>query len=238
MPFYQKKGQLPHKRHTQFAKPDGTLHHEQLFGTIGFDGMSSLLYHLYPPTMVASVDAPRNARPVEGVREHITSRRVPGFEAPSSGAALESRVPLMFNADCVIAVARPDAADSDARFYKNADSDEVVFIHDGAGTLHTMFGDLQYNPGDYLVIPRGVIHRWAPEKGSDQRWLVIESAQPIVTPKRYRNHFGQLLEHSPYCERDFRSPTLQPPVDQTGAFPIDIREGRHDPYRHLPAPPL
>lgn len=224
MPFYQKKGQLPHKRHTQFAKPDGTLHHEQLFGTIGFDGMSSLLYHLYPPTMVASVDAPRNARPVEGVREHITSRRVPGFEAPSSGAALESRVPLMFNADCVIAVARPDAADSDARFYKNADSDEVVFIHDGAGTLHTMFGDLQYNPGDYLVIPRGVIHRWAPEKGSDQRWLVIESAQPIVTPKRYRNHFGQLLEHSPYCERDFRSPTLQPPVDQTGAFPIDIRK--------------
>ena len=106
MPFYQKKGQVPPKRHTQFTKADGTLHHEQLFGTIGFVGMSSLLYHLHPPTMVQSVDVPRDARPVEGVREHITSRRLPGGDVPSSGTALGARVPLMFNADCTIAVAR------------------------------------------------------------------------------------------------------------------------------------
>jgi homogentisate 1,2-dioxygenase len=224
MPFYQRKGQLPHKRHTQFTKPDGTLHHEQLFGTIGFVGMSSLLYHLYPPTMVAAVADPRDARPVEGVREHITSRRIPGFAATSSGHALDARIPMMFNADCTISVARPDAEDEADRFYKNADSDEVVFIHDGEGTLETMFGHLAYKPGDYLVIPRGVIHRWAPVSGSEQRWLVVESAHPIVTPKRYRNHFGQLLEHSPYCERDFRTPELQAPVDREGAFPIDIRK--------------
>jgi len=224
MPFYQKKGQVPPKRHTQFTKADGTLHHEQLFGTIGFVGMSSLLYHLHPPTMVQSVDVPRDARPVEGVREHITSRRLPGGDVPSSGTALGARVPLMFNADCTIAVARPDCADEADRFYKNADSDEVVFIHDGKGTLHTLFGDLAYGPGDYLVIPRGVIHRWTPEEGTEQRWLVVESAHPIVTPKRYRNHFGQLLEHSPYCERDLRTPEHVPAVDRAGAFPIDGRK--------------
>ena len=113
MPFYQRKGQLPHKRHTQFAKSDGTLHHEQLFGTIGFVGMSSLLYHLYPPTMVDSVEPPRDLRPVEGVKEHLMSRRVPGFAPPSSGRALDARVPLMFNADCTISIARPTATDDE-----------------------------------------------------------------------------------------------------------------------------
>lgn len=85
MPFYQQRGQVPQKRHTQFTKSDGTLHHEQLFGTIGFVGMSSLLYHLQPPTMVRSVSEPVDTRPKEGVRENLTSRRVLGFNAPSSG---------------------------------------------------------------------------------------------------------------------------------------------------------
>jgi len=224
MPFYQQRGQIPHKRHTQFPKADGTLHHEQLFGTIGFVGMSSLLYHLYPPTMVKSVSEPVDARPVEGVKENLKSRRVPGFSAPSSGHALAARVPMMFNADCTISVARPTEADPGDRFYKNADSDEVVFIHDGEGVLETMFGTLAYRPGDYLVIPRGVIHRWAPASGSEQRWLIVESAHPVVTPKRYRNHFGQLLEHSPFCERDFRVPEHVPAVDREGDFPIDVRK--------------
>jgi len=223
MPFYQQRGQVPQKRHTQFTKSDGTLHHEQLFGTIGFVGMSSLLYHLQPPTMVRSVSDPVDTRPKEGVRENLTSRRVLGFNAPSSGHALAARVPLMFNADCTISVARPTESDPTDRFYKNADADEVVFIHDGTGVLETMFGRLEYRPGDYLVIPRGVIHRWGPSN-DPQRWLIVESAHPIVTPKRYRNHFGQLLEHSPFCERDFRTPELTPAIDRKGDFPIDIRK--------------
>ncbi len=223
MPFYQQRGQVPQKRHTQFTKSDGTLHHEQLFGTIGFVGMSSLLYHLQPPTMVRSVSDPVDTRPKEGVRENLTSRRVLGFNAPSSGHALAARVPLMFNADCTISVARPTESDPTDRFYKNADADEVVFIHDGTGVLETMFGRLEYRPGDYLVIPRGVIHRWGPSNDT-QRWLIVESAHPIVTPKRYRNHFGQLLEHSPFCERDFRTPELTPAIDRKGDFPIDIRK--------------
>ena len=116
MPFYQQRGQVPHKRHTQFAKPDGTLHHEQLFGTIGFVGMSSLLYHLYPPTMVREVSSPVDMRPTEGVKENITSRRVPGFQAPSSGHALDARVPMMFNSDCTISIARPTDSDPADRF--------------------------------------------------------------------------------------------------------------------------
>ena len=172
MPFYQQRGQIPHKRHTQFPKADGTLHHEQLFGTIGFVGMSSLLYHLYPPTMVKSCLGAGGCPTGGRGQGNLKSRRVPGFSAPSSGHALAARVPMMFNADCTISVARPTEADPADRFYKNADSDEVVFIHDGEGVLETMFGTLAYRPGDYLVIPRGsstVGHR--PRGPSNAGWL-------------------------------------------------------------------
>ena len=223
MPFYTQLGKIPHKRHTTFRKEDGSLHHEQLFGTIGFAGMSSLLYHLHRPTMVKAVGEPVDVRPVAAVERNMMSRKLEGFKVAPHPDVIAGRVPVLFNNDCTIALAAPTASMPEDQFYKNADCDEVVFVHEGSGTLRTMFGQVKFVSGDYLVIPRGVIHNWVFD-GTDNRLFITESAHPVYTPKRYRNYFGQLLEHSPYCERDFRGPEELETHDQLGDFTIRIKK--------------
>lgn len=229
MPFYHKLGQVPDKRHTQFRKADGSLHHEQLFGTIGFVGMSSLLYHLHRPTMVKRVGASKDVRPKAAVENNLLSRKLEGFRVKPCADYLESRVPILFNADVTIHLAAPTSSMDNEAFFKNADADEVVFVHEGSGTLHTMLGNLPFKPGDYIVIPRGIIHRFAFD-GENNRLFITESAHPVYTPKRYRNHFGQLLEHSPYCERDMHPPAKLETFDQLGEFTIHIQKqgARHE----------
>ena len=223
MPFYQRLGKIPHKRHTQFEKPDGSLHHEQLFGTIGFVGMSSLLYHLRRPTMVKRVGKSVNVAPKPAVENNLLSRKLEGFKVTPKPGYLESRTPVLFNSDVTILLAAPTTSMDDEAFYKNSDGDEVVFVHEGSGVLHTMLGKIPFGAGDYLVIPRGIIHRFV-FASSANRLFITESAHPVYTPKRYRNHFGQLLEHSPYCERDMRPPTDLETFDQVGEFTIRIKK--------------
>ena len=222
MPFYQKQGQFPHKRHTQFRKENGSLFHEELFGTIGFDGMSSLLYHVHPPTMVKEVGASKSIAPKIAVDKNMKAYRFKGFDVKPTEDYLESRVPVLTNKDCTISLAAPTST-MHSYFYKNAQNDEVVFIHEGSGTLKTQFGDLDFSEGDYLVIPRGMIQQFK-FNDSKNRLLIIESGHPIYTPKRYRNWFGQLLEHSPYCERDLRTPKLTQAKDETGDFTIKVKK--------------
>ena len=221
MPFYQKLGAIPPKRHTQFRQENGELYHEQLFGTVGFVGMSSLLYHRQRPTQVVEVLGSEDVRPVAAVERNLLSRKLDGWAVKPGKDWLGSRVPTLFNSDCTVALAAPPKVERDD-IYKNADQDEVVFVHRGEGVLETMFGQIAYGPGDYLVIPRGVMHRfkWATD---DNRALIVESASPVVTPKRYRNHFGQLLEHSPYCERDMRPPSALCDASGEGDGPFKVR---------------
>ena len=223
MPFYQQLGQIPHKRHTQFRKEDGTLHYEQLFGTIGFVGMSSLLYHLHRPTMVKRVEGSVDVQPRAAVENNLLSRKLEGFKVPPHSEYLKSRTPMLFNSDVTILLAAPSASMDPESFYKNADGDEVVFVHEGTGTLHTMMGKIPFGAGDYLVIPRGIIHRYEFDS-ENNRLLITESAHPVYAPKRYRNHFGQLLEHSPYCERDLRGPQDLEAIDALGEFIIRIKK--------------
>lgn len=222
MPFYQKQGQFPHKRHTQFRKEDGSLYHEELFGTIGFDGMSSLLYHNHPPTMVKEVGESKDVAPKIAVEKNMKAYRLKGFDVPATKDYLESRVPVLTNKDCTITLAAPSGSMTDY-FYKNAQNDEVVFVHEGSGTLKTQFGDLTFGEGDYLVIPRGMIQQFHFDT-EENRLFIIESSHPVYTPKRYRNWFGQLLEHSPYCERDLRTPVLGPASDEMGDFTIKVKK--------------
>lgn len=222
MPFYQKQGQFPHKRHTQFRKGDGSLYHEELFGTIGFDGMSSLLYHNHPPTMVKEVGESKDVAPKIAVEKNMKAYRLKGFDVPATEDYLESRVPILTNKDCTITLAAPSSSMTDY-FYKNAQNDEVVFVHEGSGTLKTQFGDLAFGEGDYLVIPRGMIQQFHFDT-AENRLFIVESSHPVYTPKRYRNWFGQLLEHSPYCERDLRSPILGPASDEMGDFTIKVKK--------------
>ena len=222
MPSYRQLGQLPQKRHTQFRKPDGSLYSEELFGEEGFSGCFSLLYHQHPPTRVSGIErygcVERNEWPQDVHRHHHlrTQRLEPG------GDAISGRRLLMYNSDCAISVAEPTAAMD--YFYRNAMGDEVLFVHHGEGALETTFGTLPYHEGDYLVIPRGTTWRVQPGGGATQRMLVIEGfGGPIQPPKRYRNEFGQLLEHAPYSERDLRVPTELPVHDERGEYQVRIK---------------
>jgi homogentisate 1,2-dioxygenase len=222
MPIYHRLGKIPPKRHTQFRKPDGALYHEQLFGTIGFDGMSSLLYHLQRPTQVKEVVSSVDVSPKIADAKTIKSRKLKGFDAVPEDDFLDSRKALLANSDVIVGVAAPRKSLTEY-FYKNADSDEMLFIHRGTGTLRTLLGNIPFEYGDYLIIPRGMIYQIEFDD-EDNRIFYCESNDPIYTPKRYRNHFGQLLEHSPFCERDYKLPRDLETHDETGEFRIKIKK--------------
>lgn len=222
MPFYHKLGQIPDKRHTIFRKPNGELYAEELVSTEGFSSTYSLIYHTYPPTMVKKIDEAYSVAPKIIVEKHLKHRSLHGFKIQPKADYLESRKAVLVNQDLHISLAAPQNSMSDY-FYKNADADELIFVHKGKGKFKSIYGSLEFNYGDYIVIPRGTIYQLEFED-SDNRLFIVESFSPIVTPKRYRNKFGQLLEHSPYCERDLRRPENLETFDLKGDFLIKIKK--------------
>ncbi|WP_224488489.1 homogentisate 1,2-dioxygenase [Robertkochia flava] len=222
MPFYHKLGKIPHKRHTIFKKPDGSLYYEQLFGTIGFDGMATNMYHLHRPTQVKEIRGKKDVTPKVAVSNNMQSFRFHGFKVKPEDDYLNSRKAVLTNSDCTIYLAAPKKSVKDY-FFKNADADELIFIHRGSGTLRTMLGNLEFKYGDYLLLPRGIIYQIDFET-EDNRLFIVESRRPIYTPKRYRNWFGQLLEHSPFCERDLRAPEHLETIDEKGEFLMKIKK--------------
>lgn len=222
MPIYHRLGKIPAKRHTQFRSPAGSLYHEQLFGTIGFDGMSSLSYHLYRPTMIREFRTSTNVIPKIAEEKTIRPRKLTGFDIPAEDDYLVSRKVLLVNTDIQIGLAAPRTSLTEY-FYKNADADEILFIHHGRGTLVTMLGNIPFEYGDYLIIPRGMIYQIRFDS-QDNRLLIAESFHPVYTPKRYRNWFGQMREQSPFCERDYKLPENLETHDETGNFTIKIKK--------------
>lgn len=203
MPRYVRLGHVPKQRHIQFRKPDGGLYAEQLFGTRGFSGPMSLMYHINLPTEVKSWEDRGSCKPTYLADEALRHRHLRTAKMPVKGDAISGRVPLMGNKDCLWSQAR--IGEQMNYYYKNAEADECLFIHDGEGELQSMFGTVPFHPGDYLVIPKGVIFRLE-FKSLPVRMIAIESFGPIEIPRRYRNEVGQLLEHAPYQERDIRPP--------------------------------
>jgi homogentisate 1,2-dioxygenase len=222
MPFYHQLGKIPPKRHTQFRKPDGSLYSEQLFGTIGFDGMYSNIYHENRPTQVKEILSQKSVAPKIAKPNNIQSYRLKGFDVTPCDDYLESRTPVLTNSDCTIILAAPKTSVTDY-FYKNTDADELIFIHKGSGTLKTFLGNIPFKYGDYLLVPRGVIYQMEFDD-ADNRLFIVESNHPIYTPKRYRNWFGQLLEHSPYCERDIRKPQALETHNEKGDFLMKVKK--------------
>jgi homogentisate 1,2-dioxygenase len=222
MPHYHKLGKIPHKRHTQFRKPDGSLYSEQLFSTEGFSSNSTLLYHCHPPTEIVKVDEPYSVAPKVAEEKMLKHRSFQGFNIKPENDFLDSRKAVLVNSDCHIVLAAPRESMT-GYFYKNADADEMIFVHEGAGVLRTQYGELTFGYGDYLVIPRGTIYQIS-FNGADNRLFILESFSPIRYPKRYLSHFGQLLEHAPYCERDIRQPENLETIDEAGDFLIRIKK--------------
>jgi homogentisate 1,2-dioxygenase len=221
MTYYLKLGHIPHKRHTQFRQPNGSLYHEEVMGVHGFSGIQAILYHLHPPTrvrgveMLCKVEIPYEEAGALHHRLFLTA------DVTSGGDAIEARIPMMGNGDVVLSIARPTKAMD--YWYKHGQGDDVLFIHDGTGVLETQFGNLHYRPGDYLVIPVGVIWRLIPDEGVEQRMLVVEAFGHIRPPKRYINDFGQFLENSPYCERDIRPPDNLITHEEKGEFEVHVK---------------
>ena len=222
MPFYYRLGQIPHKRHTQFRKPDGSLYSEQLFSTEGFSNDYSLLYHIHPPTQIIKSEHPVNAQPTIAEEKMLKHRSFEGFNIKPQKDWLQSRKPVLVNNDCHISLAAPQESMKDY-YFKNADADEVIFIHEGKGTLRTMYGDLPFGYGDYLLVPRGTIYRIEFE-GDKNRLFIVESFSPMRFPKKYLSKYGQLLEHSPYCERDIRPPVKLETHEEQGDFLIKTKK--------------
>lgn len=230
MPIYHSLGKKPAKRHTIFEKPKGGYYYEQLFGTEGFHGMASLLYHTHRPTEVKEIKLVEDITPKIAFQKSLVSRRLIGFDVAPKDDFLDSRTPLLINNDVHIGVAAPAKSMADY-FYKNASADELLFVHKGSGKLKTLLGTIPFKYGDYLIIPRGMIYQIYFDT-VDNRIFYVESFSPIYTPKRYRNEFGQLLEHSPYCERDFILPTDLETYDERGEFLIKIKK-QHNLYHYL-----
>jgi len=235
MPRYHQLGTIPHKRHTQFRKPDGSLYSEQLFSTEGFSSDYSLLYHYHPPTVIIHTEEPYDVMPRIAEEKMLKHRSFEGFKIKPEKDFLQSRLPVLVNSDCHIVLAAPQESMKDY-FYKNADADEMIFVHEGSGILHTQYGNLPFAYGDYLVIPRGTIYQIHFDSGNN-RLFVVESFSPIRYPKKYLSKYGQLMEHSPYCERDMRMPQNLEPFDKDGDFIIKTKKkGRmyHIHYGHHP----
>lgn len=222
MPRYHTLGNIPHKRHTVFKSPEGKFYYEELFGTVGFDGMSSILYHTQRPTQVKEVLKSYSVAPVAAIEKNMKSISLKGFDLPAKNDYLESRVPVLFNSDCIIVLAAPKKSLTDY-FYKNTDSDEVIFVHKGSGKLKTHLGNIDFEYGDYLVIPRGMIYQITFDT-EDNRLFIVESKHPVYTPKRYKNWFGQHLEHSPFCERDIHPPYELETHDENGEFVVKVKK--------------
>lgn len=219
MPFYHKMGSIPHKRHVQFTKPDGSLYAEQVMGTKGFSGIQSHLYHHRPPTAIKEVKQAAMQETSFTEQGPLKHHHFLTLACQSAGDSIESRVILLANEDLSIGIATPTQQMS--YFYRNGEGDELLFVHEGSGRLETIFGTIAYRSGDYLLIPIGTTYRLVPQTAS--RFLVIESRSGIYPPKRYRNEHGQLLEHSPFCERDIRVPDSLETFDEKGEFEIRVR---------------
>jgi homogentisate 1,2-dioxygenase len=222
MPIYHKLGNFPQKRHTVFQSPEGKHYYEQLFGTEGFSGMASLSYHVHRPTQVKEILSSKDVSPKIAVEKNIKAMLLKGFEVKPEDDFIDSRKLLMVNSDVLIGLAAPRKS-MKTYFYKNADADEMIFIHRGTGRLRTFLGTIPFEYGDYLIIPRGMIYQIEFDI-EDNRLLFLESYSPLYTPKRYRNHFGQLLEHSPFCERDLKLPQDLETHDEKGDFIIKIKK--------------
>jgi homogentisate 1,2-dioxygenase len=220
MPRYHRLGNIPPKRHSVFRKDNGSLYPEELVGSRGFSGPSALLYHLQRPTSVLDIIHLKNLErkadknPTLRLR-HFRTHRLPPVASPTL-----DRIPLLFNRDVALSVAQPQQTDD--FFYRNGQGDELIFAAEGRGVLESQMGELPFRPGDYLVIPRGILHRFRFDPGP-VRFLIVESAGELRTPARYRNEYGQLLEVSPFCERDIRVPGSLPVHEERGEFRLVVK---------------
>ncbi len=221
MPPYKQMGTIPPKRHTVFRDKDGELYREEVFGTEGFEGVQSILYHIHPPTAVTGLKGKRDVAPEQWSPSEHRHHHLQAGKVETTGDAIEARRVLMFSATCRVSVCNP--TEPTEAFFRNGGADELWFVRQGEGKIDTVFGEIYYKEGDYIHIPRGTTYRF--RRGQGHRFLLIESHEPITFPGKYVNQWGQFMEHAPYCERDLHGPRKLEPVDEQGPFELQLKMG-------------
>lgn len=208
-------GTIPRKHHIQLKDASGHLHWEQCITQDGFEAPYTITYHRHAPHRQLPMKTthgfagPRTAAQSEGLlKRHFLSQNLPA----TTKGPLDARLPMLFNADITLSVLKPGA--DDAVYFTNADGDDLFYVHEGGGTLRTLLGDLDFGPGDYVFVPRGILHRFTLKPGVAQWWLSIECRGGAHVPKQWRNGVGQLRMDAPYCHRDFKKPTFRGPLDE------------------------
>jgi homogentisate 1,2-dioxygenase len=228
---YQSIGSVPAKRHVQVRR-DGAgsaLLTEEVLGYEGFSGNETILYHLNSPCRLDSVGGFTPIEREEWVPEAHVHRLADANPVEAGGDPVGGRQLLMFNGDIEVSICKP-TAELDG-FYRNGEGDEVLYIHRGGGVLRTVFGRVPFREKDYVVIPRGTTHTWELDADAEQFWVCFHTPGEIETPNRYRNRYGQLLEHSPFSQRDFHGPGELETSDETGEFHVTVRvRGGHQQY--------
>ena len=228
MPYYTSLGEIPPKRHIQFRRPDGVLYSEEVFGTEGFVGSTSTLYHIHPPTQVSGWKHEYSTNQEYVETNVMRMRHVVSSNLSAKGDPINGRIVLFGNSDCEMGVCVPE---TEMKYhFKNGQGDECIFIHDGTGTMFTMFGTLKFKKFDFVIIPKGTIYKMefdkAPKDGPENRFMYIETVNGshIKPPPRYiAKTTSQFLEHAPYCERDLQIPQLPLMYDEMGEFEVRIK---------------
>ena len=215
---YVSLGDVPAKRHAQ-TRRDGKLLTEEVLGYEGFSGNESILYHLHSPCRIEDVGAFTPIHREEWVPDTHVHRLADANPMPAGGDPVSGRRLIMFNGDIEVSVCKP--TEPMEGFHRNGEGDEVVYVHRGSGKLRTVFGPVPYRERDYVVIPRGTTYRFRFDE--PQRWLTFYTPGEIETPNRYRNRYGQLLEHAPYSQRDFHGPIQLETHDEDGEYRLTVR---------------
>ncbi|MCC7540940.1 MAG: homogentisate 1,2-dioxygenase [Deltaproteobacteria bacterium] len=229
-------GSVPRKHHVAHRDASGALFHEECLTREGFDGPYTILYHRHRPhthalaTTAHGWDVPVASSPLSLAKRHYRALDV----APRAAAPIDARTPLLFNRDVVVSIAQPSI--DDPVYFANADADELVYVFRGGGTLRSTMGDVAFESGDYVMVPRGVVHRWLPNAGLEQRWLSMECLGWLSLPKQWRNAVGQLRMDAPFCHRDFRRPTFDGPRDEGLRDLVVKRGGRFHGFRCQTSP--
>jgi homogentisate 1,2-dioxygenase len=233
-------GRVPPKPHLVFASADGgdgDRCYEECITRAGFEGPFSMLYHRNPPHHARPMTAASTCRaPVADREQGLLRRHYRCLDVVTpEGGPIEARVPLLFNDDIVIGFSRPTAAEP--VYFANGDGDDLFFVLQGGGVLRSVFGDLRFDAGDYVCVPKGTLHRFVPASGVSQSWLSLECRAGLGIPSRYRNRIGQLRMDAPYSHRDFRKPEFSGPLDE-GIRDIVVKRDQTFHGFRSPYPPL
>ncbi|SDN72494.1 homogentisate 1,2-dioxygenase [Streptomyces wuyuanensis] len=184
--------------------------YEDMITRQGFEGRDAYLYRRNEPVKFKRIEGSAAYLDLDGKLLEPTDL------AFADGGQLK----LFYNPDVSIWVSR--RSENMTYTARNADGDELYFVHEGTGVFYTEFGPIPYEPGDYVLLPKGVSYRIRPA-GPVNYFLIVESAEEIgfadIGPIGRRAPFDPALLYVPSPELD----ELGDGRNETGEWPVRLK---------------